>query len=182
MESTQTADSQRAVSAPDDLTVAEVIERLVHADPDPFVCLRELVQNAIDANGREIDVGVVFEPDAAHGEPSPDDLGLAELAVEDRGDGMGREVIEGRLVRLFASVGDVEPDRIGHLGTGFVTVFALDPTLVVVDSSWRGEHWRVLFDRDRGYSLRRRPRASFGTAVRVFKRTRRAEAEALRAA
>ncbi len=175
----------QTTGAPEPLRDAEVLEHFVHQHARPLDCIRELVQNSLDAGSEEVDIRVAFEPrmpateDAAD-EPEQATRGFAELVVVDRGDGMGRGVIEGRLTTLFASVGDDEPNRIGRYGVGFASVFALDPELVIIDSSWRGEHWRIVFDRERRYTLRRRARAIFGTVVRVVIPATEDETDALR--
>ncbi|MCA9716268.1 MAG: ATP-binding protein, partial [Myxococcales bacterium] len=173
-------------AAPEPLRDGEVVEHFVHQYESPLGCVRELVQNSLDAGSEEIDIRVDFEPEDTGGadealvdadEPA---RGFAELVVEDRGGGMGRGVIEGRLVTLFDSVGDEEPNRVGRYGVGLVSVFALEPELVIIDSSWRGENWRVVFDRDRRYTLRRRAGAIYGTVVRVIMRATADQADALR--
>jgi hypothetical protein len=60
---------------------------------------------------------------------------------------MNREIIEKQLTRLFSSAKDGDRTKIGKFGIGFVSVFAIDPHIVCVDTSRDGEHWRVLFGR-----------------------------------
>jgi hypothetical protein len=73
------------------------------------------------------------------------------IEVADAGEGMTREIIDNRLTRLFSSAKEGDYTKIGRFGIGFVSVFALDPEIVCVDTGRAGEHWRVVFRRDRSF-------------------------------
>jgi molecular chaperone HtpG len=134
----------------------DVLKELVNQFSDPMAFLRELVQNCIDAGAGEVEVRLEWS------------AGTMTIAVQDYGEGMTREIIETKLVRLFASSKDQDFTKIGRFGIGFVSVFALNPELVCVDTGRTGESWRVLFRRDRSYELRALEAPVEGTLVRQF--------------
>lgn len=148
----------------------------MHQFADRHAFLRELIQNAIDAGSNEVDVVLQFEPD-----PGDEASGIATVRVDDSGEGMTREIIESRLTRLFASDKEGDRTKIGKFGIGFVSVFALEPDAVCVDTSREGQSWRVIFRPDRRYELLALPAAVDGTRVAVIKRMPRTEFEELRA-
>ena len=133
----------------DAIDIGDALETLVHQFSDPWSFLRELIQNAIDAGSPEIDVRVEHQPPQGGGDG--DDPGLMLVEVVDAGDGMDRQIIDTRLTRLFSSAKDGDYTKIGRFGIGFVSVFAIDPDLVCVDTGRTGEYWRVLFRKDRSF-------------------------------
>ncbi|MBC8072051.1 MAG: ATP-binding protein, partial [Deltaproteobacteria bacterium] len=141
-------------------TIRAALDELVHQFADPYAFVRELVQNSIDAGSSEIEIDVTH--DAARG--------LATVHVDDWGEGMTRQIIEKQLTRLFSSSKDGDHTKIGKFGIGFVSVFALDPELVCIDTARDGECWRVLFHRDRSYELIALDTAVEGTRIDVIKR------------
>ncbi len=145
------------------------LDQLVGQFAEPLACLRELVQNSVDAGSGAVDV--TFE----HAN------GALVIDVSDQGEGMTREIIDARLTRLFSSSKGEDQTQIGRFGIGFVSVFALEPDAVCVDTARGGETWRVLFEADRSFVCLRRDEAFAGTRVRIIKKMAEAEAEALRA-
>ena len=139
------------------------LDELVHQFADPYAFVRELVQNAVDAGSAEIDV------DVRHATEGPD-AGLVTVHVDDWGEGMTREVIEKKLTRLFSSSKDGDRTKIGKFGIGFVSVFALDPDAVCIDTARDGQCWRVLFRADRTFELLALREPVDGTKIRVIKR------------
>ncbi len=130
---------------------------------------RELIQNSLDAGSEEVEVW--FE----HLD------GRMIIHVDDWGAGMNREIIETRLTRLFSSSKDGDRTKIGKFGIGFVSVFAIMPEAVCIDTSRDGEHWRILFDAERKFSLIRRDEPIEGTKLQIYKPATRAEFEQFRA-
>jgi HSP90 family molecular chaperone len=114
--------------APDISSVGDALEGLVHQFADPWAFLRELIQNAIDAGSGQIEVRI--DHDAAKG--------TMTIEVVDSGEGMTREIIDTRLTRLFSSAKEGDYTKIGRFGIGFVSVFALDPEVVCVDTGRAG--------------------------------------------
>jgi len=136
--------------------VAEMVEQFA----DRYACVRELVQNAIDAGASRVDVT------AEHVD------GRARLEVRDDGAGMTRDLIEGPLLTVFSSAKEGVEGKIGKYGIGFISVFALEPDEVVV-STWRPEgSWDLKLAPDHSFELaegRGRPRAESGTLVAIGK-------------
>ncbi len=145
--------------APDITSVGDALEGLVHQFADRWAFLRELVQNAIDAGSEQIDVRVDHDPAR----------GALVIEVADAGEGMSREIIDTRLTRLFSSAKEGDYTKLGRFGIGFVSVFAIDPDLVCVDTGRAGEWWRVVFRRDRSFERIRLGEPVEGTTVRLYK-------------
>jgi molecular chaperone HtpG len=156
---------------PEITSVGDALESIVHQFADPWAFLRELVQNAIDAGSEQIDVRI--DHDAARE--------AMVIEVVDFGEGMTREIIDTRLTRLFSSAKDGDYTKIGRFGIGFVSVFAIDPDVVCVDTGRTGEWWRVVFRRDRTFERIRLHEPVEGTTVRLYKRAGAAEVEEARA-
>jgi hypothetical protein len=157
------------VAQPEPLSVDDALDRLVNQFSDAMACFRELIQNALDADSAEVEVW--FE----HAN------GMMTIHVDDWGSGMNREIIDTRLTRLFSSTKDGDLTKIGKFGIGFVSVFAIQPHAVSIDTSRDGEHWRVVFDELRRYSLIRRDQPVEGTKISIFKPASKIEYEAFRA-
>jgi hypothetical protein len=146
------------------IDVGEALDSLVHQFSDPWSFLRELIQNAIDADSPEIDVCIEHEP--------PD---LLVVEVRDGGSGMDRDIIDTRLTRLFASSKEGDYTKIGRFGIGFVSVFAIDPEVVCLDTGRNGEYWRVLFRKDRTFERIVLDTPIEGTTIRIYKRASESE-------
>lgn len=139
--------------------VDEVFKNLVDQFSDPFTCLRELIQNAMDAGTESIEVRARYL----------EDPGGVMLEVRDFGEGMTRDIIDAKLTRLFASDKEDDLTKIGKFGIGFVSVFSLKPELVVVDTGRDGEFWRVAFDGGTDFALFTLEEPIEGTSVRLYK-------------
>ena len=113
--------------------VEEVFKNLVDQFSAPFTCLRELVQNAMDAGTEQIEIKTSYLSDP----------GGVVLELRDFGEGMNRDIIDGKLTRLFSSDKENDLTKIGKFGIGFVSVFSLKPELVIVDTGRDGEYWRL---------------------------------------
>ncbi|MEZ4382279.1 MAG: ATP-binding protein [Nannocystaceae bacterium] len=148
------------MSSPAPLELGDALDALVGQFADPWSFLRELIQNAIDAGSLEIDVFLDHDPAQ----------GMTTIEVVDNGEGMDREIIDARLTRLFSSAKDGDYTKIGRFGIGFVSVFAIEPELVCVDTARAGEHWRVLFKKDRSFERILLHHPGEGTTVRAFLR------------
>ncbi len=146
-------------ASPDISNVGDALESLVHQFADPWAFLRELVQNAIDAGTEQIEVRI--DHDEAR------DTMVIEFV--DFGEGMTRAIIDTRLTRLFSSSKEGDYTKIGRFGIGFVSVFAIDPDLVCVDTGRAGEWWRVVFRRDRSFERIKLSNPVEGTTVRLYK-------------
>jgi len=148
--------------------IETVLQELISQFSDPLAYLRELVQNAIDAGTQEVWIRLEYDNDTAR------------IFVEDWGEGMTRDIIENKLTRLFSSTKDDDYTQIGRFGIGFVSVFAMEPDLVVLDTARGGETWRVLFHPDRSYELIRLNIPVEGTQIQILKKMPREEFDQLR--
>lgn len=155
-----------------DLAIESAVEDVIRQFSDPLAFLRELVQNAIDAGTGEVEVRFDYNPED----------GLGTVTVRDWGEGMSREIIEQRLVKLFNSSKDQDFTKIGKFGIGFVSVFAVEPEVVCIDTGRDGEYWRLLFHPDRSYELYSLDEPVEGTAVRVIMKRDRDDFDAFRKA
>lgn len=127
-----------APAAPEQGLVADMVRQFA----DPYAFLRELVQNGMDAGARRIAVCVELMPG-----------GVSAISVSDDGCGMTREGIEGPLLTLFISSKEGDEGKIGKYGVGFVSVFALGPIGVEVET-WRdGRAWHLRLQPDYSYEL-----------------------------
>lgn len=110
-------------SAPTDAAAqGGIVADLIEQFADPFAFYRELVQNAIDAGTSQVHV-TIHHADAE-----------LRVAVIDDGEGMSREVLEERLVVLFRSTKENDDTKIGKFGVGFVSVLAVRPSVVAVQT------------------------------------------------
>ncbi|WAS99331.1 ATP-binding protein [Nannocystis punicea] len=159
-----------ARQAPEITNVGDALEGLVHQFADPWAFLRELVQNSIDAGSPQIEVRIDHDPSR----------GAMIIEVADAGEGMTREIIDTRLTRLFSSAKEGDYTKIGRFGIGFVSVFAIDPDVVCVDTGRAGEWWRVVFRRDRSFERIRLHDPVEGTTVRLYKSASATEVETAR--
>ena len=140
---------------------ASLVANLVTQFSSAFDCFRELVQNSIDAGSPRIDIWTEYEA-------SEDHLGTVRITVEDIGEGMDEAIIDTQLTRLFASSKDGDLTKIGKFGIGFVSVFALEPKVVLVHTGRSGEYWEVMFHEDRTFTKTRVEDPIEGTVVTLF--------------
>jgi len=146
----RSARQQQVIERPETGAVAEMVRQFA----DPYAFVRELVQNSIDAGAKSLEVRV--ERAGA----------IATTALHDDGVGMTRETIDGPLLTLFNSSKEGDSTKIGKYGVGFVSVFAIDPEIVEVDT-WRdGQHHRIRLFRDHRYEIEKlEPLDHSGTVV-----------------
>lgn len=148
--------------------VGDILQDLVNQFSDPMAFFRELIQNSIDAGSLEVDIRVEYQ--ASESDP---DKGTIIAHIDDFGEGMTREIIETKLTRLFSSTKDDDFTKIGRFGIGFVSVFAVEPDAVILDTARGGEAWRVIFHPDRTYDLIRLDIPVEGTQIKVIKTSER---------
>ena len=79
------SDTQVAIEAGDTL------ENLVNQFTDPYACLRELIQNAMDAGSETVDIYFEFNPYESGNK------GIAIIHLDDTGEGMTRRIIDTKL-------------------------------------------------------------------------------------
>jgi hypothetical protein len=119
-----------------------LVTEMVRQFADPYAFLRELVQNSIDAGGSSI---------AARVERASD--GLVSTSVRDDGSGMTPEVIEGALLTLFSSTKEGDTSKVGKYGVGFMSVFAIEPERVIVETWREGSAHELTLSPDHSYVL-----------------------------
>ena len=90
--------------------------------PDPWVFVRELLQNARDAGARN----VVFTTEASHG--------VWRLRCRDDGEGMSYAHARRYLFALYASSKEARRDQVGRFGVGFWSVLRFEPRRIVIRS------------------------------------------------
>ncbi len=161
------------MSSPAPVDVGDALDELVNQFADPMSFFRELIQNALDAGSDDVEIEFEFEPSE-----SDPDTGAMVVIVTDFGCGMDREIIDKQLTRLFSSSKDGDMTKIGKFGIGFVSVFAIAPDAVCVDTGRAGERWRVLFAADRSFKRFKLDEPIEGTTVRLIKTTTQADYEA----
>lgn len=124
---------------------SEAVENLVTQFSSALDFYRELVQNSIDAGSSTIEIWLDFIPDDSGAG------GVIEIHVDDAGDGMNEEIIDEQLTTLFSSTKEDDLTKIGKFGIGFVSVFALGPKGVLVQTGRDGQYWEVFFAEDRSF-------------------------------
>ena len=112
------------------------LEEIIRSFSDPFSFLQELVHNAVDAGASRVDFDLETRP-----------RNIFLLNVRDDGLGMTRSDLKEKLLQL-QSRPDVEPERLGRYGNGFLSLFALKPKAVVLDTGRAGESTRLFFKED----------------------------------
>lgn len=150
-----------SASAPAVESAEGALDNLVTQFSNAFDCFRELAQNSIDAGSPIVEVWTEFR--ASHGQ-----VGAACLHVDDCGDGMDERIIDHELTKLFASSKEGDLTKIGKFGIGFVSVFALKPSAVLLHTGRGGEYWEVLFHEDRSFSKARLAEPVEGTRITLF--------------
>lgn len=137
----------------------QALGALVQQFSERSAFVRELVQNSLDAGSGRVELTVEQQGRRLR------------IAMTDDGEGMDRATIEGYLLTLFRSSKEQDLTKIGKFGIGFVSLFAVEPELVVVDTARDGVHHRVIFDSDYEYTLAEVDEPFEGTRVTLFVRT-----------
>lgn len=140
--------------------IEEVFENLVDQFSDPFTFYRELIQNSMDAGSNQVDVTCEYD----------EVVQRVTVTVSDSGEGMTERIIDDQLTKLFSSTKEHDFTKIGKFGIGFVSIFAIQPELIILDTGRDGQYWRVAFDGSTQYSLFRLKSPVEGTSIRLFKR------------
>ena len=94
--------------------------------PDPWIFVRELLQNSRDAGAHHVRFSV--EPDGE----------IERVTCVDDGDGMSFEHARRYLFSLYASSKEGAKNQAGRFGVGFWSVLRFDPTSIVIRSCPRG--------------------------------------------
>ena len=137
----------------------EALKALVGQFSERSAFVRELVQNSLDAGAGRIELQIEQQGRRLR------------IAVVDDGEGMDRATVEGYLLTLFRSNKERDLTKIGKFGIGFVSLFAVEPELVVVDTARDGVHHRVVFDSSYEYTLAQIDEPFEGTSVTLYLRS-----------
>lgn len=140
---------------------SEALDNLVTQFSSALDCLRELVQNSMDAGSPVIDIWTEFHP-------GDDALGTIAYHVDDNGVGMDSAIIDSELTRLFSSSKEDDLTKIGKFGIGFVSIFALKPHAVLMHTGRGGEFWEILFHEDRSFTKTRVEEPVEGTQITLY--------------
>ncbi len=158
--------SSRAQAA---IEAGDTLENLVNQFTDPYACLRELIQNSMDAGSTSVSVDFEFKP------YETGDKGIMIIHVVDTGEGMDRTIIDTKLTQLFSSTKEDDLTKIGKFGIGFVSVFALNPEAVIVDTGRDGQYWRIFFKKDRTFDRIVLDNPVEGTHIQIIKEATKEE-------
>lgn len=146
-------------------TVKDTLKNLIEQFSDVYCFYRELIQNSLDAGTNRIDVHLEYI------KPAPGKSeGVIKIHVDDYGEGMNRSIIDNELTRLFSSSKENDLTKIGKFGIGFVSVFAIKPEAVIVDTSRDGEDWRIIFTKNMDFERIKRDYPVDGTKITILKK------------
>ncbi|HCH64262.1 MAG TPA: hypothetical protein DFR83_15770, partial [Deltaproteobacteria bacterium] len=138
------------------------LDNLVRQFARPLDCLRELVQNSIDAGSPRVEISLGY---TAREECN----GTLAISIRDFGEGMDEHVIDHELTRMFASSKAGDLTKIGRFGIGFTSVFAIGPEAVHVRTGRHGSGWELIFHPDRSFHKIRVEEPVRGTSVTLYK-------------
>lgn len=140
-----------------------LLDNLVTQFSSSLDCFRELAQNSIDAGSPVVEVWTEYIAGSGY-------EGTIALHVDDWGEGMDENIIDLQLTRLFSSSKENDLTKIGKFGIGFVSVFALKPAGVLLQTGRGGEYWEVFFHEDRSFTKTRLDVPVEGTQITLFLR------------
>lgn len=161
-------------------------EEVIDLFSEPHVFLRELIQNAVDAqveagSTEAIDVSTEFAPYDSEAElPIGLGLGILTIQVADHGTGMTKRDIDSKLVQLCNTTKEDRPELVGSYGVGFLSVFAFEPNAVLVDTGREGESMRLIFKENRKFDRVPGEYENAGTTVKVVKEVKAREVDSLK--
>jgi HSP90 family molecular chaperone len=145
-------------------SVSDTLENLIEQFSDVYCFYRELIQNSLDAGTNRVDIYLEFKQSDL-----PNKDGVMIIHVDDYGEGMNRDIIDSQLTKLFSSSKEGDQTKIGKFGIGFVSVFAIKPDAVSIDTSRDGEDWRILFAKDKTFKRLKRDFPVDGTKIQILK-------------
>ncbi len=124
--------------------------------PDPWVFVRELVQNARDAGASRVDIQCGLRD------------GYPTVLVRDDGEGMAWEDAQRYLFSLYTSSKEGASDKIGCFGVGFWSILRARPVEIVVRSrSATSAAWGVVLRGDLEQATREDLPHPLGTTVEL---------------
>lgn len=142
----------------------QVLQGMISQFKNPFLYIRELVQNSLDAQAQQIDISVGRD----------ETTGRAAITVRDDGCGMDRETIETYFLNLFNSSKELDRSTIGRFGVGIVSIFTQKPERILVETAQRdGNPYKLLLGEvERGAPTKiftpKRPSLDQGTQLTLY--------------
>lgn len=133
--------------------------------PDPWIFVRELLQNSRDAGAGGVGLSV--------GEAERPEGPVEWVACYDDGEGMTFEHARRYLFALYASSKEDRKNQAGKFGVGFWSILRFDPTTILIRSCpRRGEPWAVRLAGSLEHAEHVEPPSRPGTEI-VLERPRR---------
>lgn len=122
--------------------------------PDPWIFVRELLQNSRDAGARTVSFVVL------------DAQGIERVLCRDDGEGMSFEHARRYLFSLYASSKEDAKNQAGKFGVGFWSVLRFEPTAITIRSRPRvGLGWGLRLDGTLEHATQVDPPDSVGTEI-----------------
>jgi transglutaminase-like putative cysteine protease len=122
--------------------------------PDPWIFVRELLQNSRDAGARRVVFDVSEQDERSH------------VRCRDDGEGMSFEHARRYLFSLYASSKEDSKNQAGKFGVGFWSILRFDPAWITIRSCTRsGEAWGLRLDGSLEHATRVAPLDSPGTEI-----------------
>lgn len=123
-------------------------ERALHEagryGPDPWIFVRELLQNSRDAGATRVELRIEVDGD------------IERITCRDDGEGMTLEHARTYLFTLYASSKESQSNQAGRFGVGFWSVLRFQPTQLTVRSQpAHGEAWEIALDGSLEHAERR---------------------------
>lgn len=107
----------------------QIFESIKQQFPEPWLCLRELGQNSVDAGATRIYINFKYDPALQEG--------IVEF--EDDGCGMSRQIIHNNFLTLFWSSKEGNKKAIGQYSIGRLSMFTLFPSKIEVITVTKAE-------------------------------------------
>ncbi len=127
--------------------------------PDPWIFVRELLQNARDAGATRVDLIVEQSPTGER------------VSCSDDGEGMTYEHARRYLFSLYASSKESRSDQVGKFGVGFWSILRFEPQRIIIASAPQGaDPWQITLEGSLDQAALSRPDLRTGTRV-VLERT-----------
>jgi transglutaminase-like putative cysteine protease len=132
--------------------------------PDPWVFVRELLQNARDAGARTVSF---YVEERGIGTPEA----TTRIRCRDDGEGMTFDHARRYLFSLYASSKEGRRDQVGRFGVGFWSVLRFEPARIVIRSCAEGASaWEIELDGELEHARRREVAMTRGTEIVLEKR------------
>lgn len=128
--------------------------------PDPWIFVRELLQNARDAGASRVDLDVEVGAD------------YTRVTCTDDGAGMSFEHARAYLFSLYASSKEADAQSVGKFGVGFWSILRFEPDRIWIRSRARGhDAWEIELAADSSRAVQRKPAFAGGTQVVLERRS-----------